>query len=148
MKFSSCLKLHKFVFGFVLLFAASFSLRSQNLAENIYLVKIPVTDSSNFTQITNLLSHYSSPCTISFDDDDSVYVIKTTRVLDKNIISGKLQKNFFPITSFQKIEDVFPKNKSTGNPEQDAIDYDIRKAKWIQENPEKYRLMNQSSQQH
>jgi hypothetical protein len=120
----------------------SCSLRSQALPENVYLVHIPVADSTNIGTITNMLLHYSNPSTITYDDANKMFTIKTMLKLDKNVISGKLQKNFFPVSSFEKIIDPMPRMVNTGDQEQDAIDYEKRKEKWIKENPQEYKLMN------
>ena len=73
-----------------------------------------------------------------------MFIVSSENILDKNIISGKMQKNFFPVSKFQmagEIDSTFPKMKYTGNPDADASKYATEKAKWIQENPEAYQQM-------
>ena len=96
---------------------------------------------SHIKEATDLLTRLTAASAVNYNVADSTFAVTTLRELDPKIISGKLQKNFYPVKSMSKAEHSFPKFTDTGNPEQDARDYESRKAKWINENPDEYKAM-------
>lgn len=114
--------------------------KDQPAKPNIYSFRLYNAE-SNIKEATELLTRITAASSVNYNAADSTFAVTTLRELDPGIISGKLQKNFYPVKSMSKTDRSFPKFVNTGNPEQDALDYDARKAKWISENPAEYQSM-------
>ncbi|MBN8697822.1 MAG: hypothetical protein J0L87_14930 [Bacteroidetes bacterium] len=116
---------------------------------NTYYIYLDNVTPQNLTQATDLLTRITLAKSVDYNSTDSVFVIITESQLDKNKIEGKVQKNFFPLRKMIKLEDIadsMPKMVITGNPEQDETNYQLEKAKWINNNPEAYKLLIQNAQ--
>jgi hypothetical protein len=116
--------------------------------ENEYKIKLNYFNQDKYSELISLISRVSNANTVSFNKNDSVFLVKTTRNLDKNVIMGKLQKNFFSVAYMYKIgEDThnFPALQNTSGQFKDAEIYDQEKTKWVKENPEAYKKMVENS---
>jgi hypothetical protein len=135
---------HRHFFALLFLFQGGMVV-SQNAAEtpvklNTYVIELQ--DSGNdLKKTTDLLSKFTGAKEVKYSEAEKTYTLVTERELDYNILSGKLQKNFLPLKSIIKEEKGFPVMVDTGNPELDAKNYETKKVKWIQENPEEYKRM-------
>jgi hypothetical protein len=119
-----------------------------NAQENTkYFVSFYNLNSSNFDQTKNLLERVTQATSIQFDKIDSVFTITTDKILDKNIVTGKMLKNYFPIKTIIKegeLPEPFPLLINTGNPEQDALMYEEKKNNWVKKYPKEYKKMTET----
>ena len=98
----------------------------------------------NFDYTKSLLEKYTEAISVEFNTVDSLFIISTYKLLDKKMVLGKMQKNLMPIKYIVLEGDViepFPAFVNTGNPDQDAIDYDVQKTNWIKKYPLEYKKM-------
>ncbi|MBK6986555.1 MAG: hypothetical protein IPH32_18295 [Bacteroidetes bacterium] len=108
-------------------------------------------NSSNFDQTKSLLERVTQSKSIEFDKVDSIFTITTNKSLDKNIVSGKMLKNYFPIKSFIKEgeqPEPFPTLVNTGNSEQDALIYEEKKNNWVKKYPKEYKKLIETNIKH
>jgi hypothetical protein len=100
--------------------------------------------------LISLISRISNANSVSFGDKDSVFLVKTTHNIDKNVIIGKLQKNFFSVDFINKVGEnvnAFPVLQNTGDEFKDAQLYEQEKNKWVKEHPEEYKKMVENTKQ-
>jgi hypothetical protein len=123
-------------------------IKTINAQENAkYFVSFYNLNSSNFDQTKNLLERVTQATSIQFDKIDSVFTITTDKILDKNIVTGKMLKNYFPIKTIIKegeLPEPFPLLINTGNPEQDALMYEEKKNNWVKKYPKEYKKMTET----
>lgn len=127
----------------ILLFIIAFS-TAATAQDNVYKIKIQNLNTKNYAVAVDLISKFTSAENLHFDQKDSVFVLNSTRILDKNVVAGKLQKNFLSVAYMSKNGEAttpFPVLKNTGDAFKDAEIYEAEKTKWIKENPEAYKAM-------
>lgn len=102
----------------------------------------------NFDLTKTMLEKITDATSVEFNKTDSSFVVSTYRILDKNVVSGKMLKNYLPIKYFileGEPIDPFPSFVNTGNPDQDAIDYDTQKNNWVKKYPKEYKKMAETN---
>lgn len=135
--------LSKFILPGLLLCLYSGSLKSQD-KENHYLIKpFSVTDKS-LPEIKSALSSITGATSLSYNTPDSTFSVNTYRLLDKNVVAGKMLKHYFPLKYIIDLDrdiEPFPTMKHTGNEYADALQYEKEKKNWIERYPAEYKKM-------
>jgi len=129
----------------ICLFAVSFVLKAQ---ENEYKIKLHSFNQTGYSNLISLIYRVSNANQVTFDNKDSVFLVKTNNILDKNVIMGKLQKNYFSVAYMYKVGEttnIFPVLQHSGDEFKDAQNYEQEKNKWVTEHPEEYKKMLQNS---
>lgn len=131
----------------IYLFSISYLGFSQNetaYKKNKYFITMYNLHDKNFDLTKTMLEKITDATSVEFNKTDSSFVILTYRILDKNVVSGKMLKNYFPIKSFIKEgeqPEPFPSLINTSNPEQDALIYEEKKNNWVKKYPKEYKKM-------
>lgn len=135
----------KFILSGLLLCLFSGSLKSQN-KQNHYVIKpFSVTDKS-LPEIKSALSSITGATSLSYNTSDSTFSVNTYRLLDKNVVAGKMLKHYFPLKSIIDLDrdiEPFPAMKHTGNEYADALEYEKDKKAWIERYPAEYKKMTE-----
>lgn len=132
----------------MLLIHTSYSQVNSENTKTKYFISFYNLNANNFEQTKNLLERITQSTSIDFNKTDSIFTITTNKNLDKNIVCGKMLKNYFPIKSFIKEgepAEPFPTLTNTNNPEQDALLYDEQKNNWVKKYPKEYKKMVENS---
>lgn len=131
------------IFAFTVLNVFSGAMKSQE-PQNHYLVKFHTVRASSIDEMKSVLSKLTGATTLSYVPEDSTFMLGTSRLLNKDVISGKLQKHYFPVTSITHLEtdiDPFPVMRNSGNMDADAIQYEKEKQAWVKKYPAAYKKM-------
>jgi hypothetical protein len=121
----------------------STTLKSQN-KENHYTIKFQSVTAQSKADMEAVLSKITGAGTIRYEPKDSSFALSTSRLLDKNVISGKLLKHYFPVRSITHLEgdmDPFPVMRNSGDTNADAIQYENEKQAWVKKYPDGYKKM-------
>ncbi len=114
------------------------------IKKNRYFVTMHMITEKNIDSTKILLQKFTDATDVEFNKTDSTYIVSTYRVLNKQVIFGKLRKFYNPI-KYMILEgepmDPFPTPINTGNQEQDALDYYTQKMNWIKKYPLEYKKM-------
>lgn len=135
----------------ICLFSISYLGFSQNetgYKKNKYFITMYNLHDKNFDLTKTMLEKITDATSVEFNKTDSSFVVSTYRILDKNVVSGKMLKNYLPIKYFileGEPIDPFPSFVNTGNPDQDAIDYDTQKNNWVKKYPKEYKKMAETN---
>lgn len=123
--------------------AFSATLKSQS-KENHYTVKFHSVTAQSKADMESILYKITGASAISYEPKDSSFALSTDRLLDKNVISGKLLKHYFPVRSITHLEadvDPFPVMGNSGDTNADAIQYENQKQAWVKKYPDVYKKM-------
>ena len=121
----------------------STTLKSQS-KENHYTIKFQSVTAQSKADREAVLSKITGAGSISYEPKDSSFSLSTNRLLDKNVISGKLLKHYFPVRSITHLEgdiDPFPVMRNSGDSNADAIQYENEKQAWVKKYPGEYTKM-------
>ena len=119
-------------------------LLSQNNEKNHYLIKFHSVTAQSRADMESMLYAITGAATVSYEPRDSSFALSTYRLLDKQVISGKLLKHYYPVRSIKHLEtdiDPFPVMRQSGNKEADAILYEKEKQAWVKNYPDEYKKM-------
>jgi|GEM_PF-2546319 len=126
-----------------LLVVSSTVLNSQN-KENHYLIKFHSVSAQSRADMESVLYKITGAGTVRYEPRDSSFALSTSRLLDKQVISGKLLKHYYPVRSITHLEadvDPFPVMRQSGDKEADAIRYEQEKQAWVKKYPDEYKKM-------
>lgn len=115
---------------------------------NKYFVTMYNLTEKNFDLTKDFLGRFTQATSIEFNKVDSAFVIETSSKVNKQIVSGKMLKNYLPIKYFildGEPVDPFPTLIITGNSEEDGLEYEKQKLDWIHKYPAEYKKMVSSS---
>jgi hypothetical protein len=121
----------------------STALKSQS-KENHYTIRFHSVTAQSKTDMESVLYKITGASAIRYEPRDSSFTLSTNRLLDKNVISGKLLKHYFPVRSITHLEtdiDPFPMMGNSGDTNADAIQYENEKQAWVKKYPEEYKKM-------
>ncbi|MES2513297.1 MAG: hypothetical protein V4580_04105 [Bacteroidota bacterium] len=121
-----------------------FSQKSTETTSNRYLITMYNLTEKNFDLTKDLLGRFTNATSVEFSKADSVFIIQTSLNVNKAVVSGKMVKNYVPIKYFildGEPVDPYPTAINTGNPEQDALEYEKQKIDWIRKYPAEYKKM-------
>ncbi len=133
----------RFLFPLLVSVVFSTSLTSQT-KEHHYLVKFHSVTAQSKADMQSVLYQLTGANMVSYEPLDSSFALSTYRLLDKQVISGKLLKHYFPVRSITHLEtdiDPFPVMRQSGDKDADAIQYEKEKQAWVKKYPDAYKNM-------
>lgn len=133
----------RFVLVILLPTLFSTTLKSQS-KENHYTIKFHSVTAQSKADVESTLYKLTGASHISYEAGDSTFMLSTPRLLDKQVISGKLLKHYYPVRSITHLEtdiDPFPVMKQSGDKEADAIQYEKEKQAWVKKYPNEYKKL-------
>lgn len=92
----------------------------------------------------SVLYKITGATSVVYQADDSTFTLSTPRLLDKQVISGRLMKYYYPVRSITHLEtdtDPFPVMRQSGDKDADAIQYEKEKQAWVKKYPDEYKKM-------
>lgn len=122
---------------------SSTALKSQS-KENHYRIKFHVVTAQSRADMESVLYKITGANGLSYEPGDSTFLLSTTRLLDKQVISGKLLKHYYPVSAITHLEadtDPFPVIRNSGDKDADAIQYEKEKQAWVKKYPGEYKKM-------
>lgn len=129
----------------VLLLSVVFStaLKSQS-KENHYRITFHSVTAQSKADMESVIYKLTGASAINYEPRDSSFALSTSRLLDKQVISGKLLKHYYPVRSITHLEtdiDPFPVMRHSGDKEADAVRYETEKQAWVKKYPDEYKKM-------
>lgn len=122
---------------------SSTALKSQS-KENHYRIKFHSVTAESKAGMESVLYKITGASRLSYEPGDSTFLLSTARLLDKQVISGKLLKHYYPVRSMTHLEadiDPFPVIRNSGDKDADAIQYEKEKQAWVKKYPAEYKTM-------
>ncbi len=133
----------RFVLVILLPTLFSTTLKSQT-KENHYLIKFHSVTAQSKADMESVLYKLTGASMVTYEPRDSSFALSTYRLLDKQVISGKLLKHYYPVRSITHLEtdiDPFPVMRQSGDQDADAIQYEKEKQAWVKKYPDEYKKM-------
>lgn len=121
----------------------STALKSQS-RENHYRINFYTVTAQSKADMESVLYKITGASSINYESGDSAFLLSTARLLDKQVISGKLLKHYYPVRSITHLEadaDPFPVMRNSGNKDADALQYEKEKQAWVKRYPNEYQKM-------
>ncbi|MCZ8286868.1 MAG: hypothetical protein O9353_15560 [Bacteroidia bacterium] len=133
----------RFVFIIIVSVVFSNTLASQT-KENHYRIVFHSVNAQSKADMEAVLYKITGATAIRYEPRDSSFALSTERLLDKQVISGKLLKHYFPVRYITHLEtdiDPFPVMRNSGDREADAIEYEKQKQAWVKKYPDAYKTL-------